>query len=284
MRHSIVLAFLGAFALASSAGSTNAGPSSAGPSSAATLRAQTACPGASLSGTVTYLQRIALEADATLEVRLEDVSRADAPAETLALQMIPTAGRQVPIPFTLCYDAAKIVPTGVYALRAQITVGGALRWTTDTRFPALRAGQAITGLEVRVVQVAPDAETTTPTAPASRDALSNSHWELARYSLEGRSVRMDKRERPELHFTPEGISGNSGCNRFVGAYSLKDGALKVERVAGTRMLCADARNALENDFLRVLRGTERFNISNDRFTLTLTGSEGRLVFSRILMR
>ena len=70
----------------------------------------------------------------------------------------------------------------------------------------------------------------------------------------------------------------------MGAYSLKDGALKVERLAGTRMLCADARNALENDFLRLLRGTERFKISNDRFTLTLTGSEGRLVFSRILMR
>jgi putative lipoprotein len=275
VRHSIVSALLGTFALAIGAGSTNAGSTSA-----ATLRAQTACPGASLSGTVTYLQRIALEPEAMLEVRLENVSKADAPAEILSVQTIPTAGRQVPIPFELCYDAAKVVPTGVYALRAQITVGGALRWTTDTRVAVLRAGQATTGLELRVVPVTPAAATPT-TAP---DALANSHWELARYTLEGRSVRLDKRDRPELHFTPEGVSGNSGCNRFAGAYSVNDDALKIERVAGTLMLCADARNALENDFLRLFRATQRFKISNDRLTLTITGSEGRLVFSRILMR
>ena len=282
MRHSIVPAFLGALVLAIGAGSGSAG------SSSATLRAQTGCPGASLSGTVTSLQRIALEPDATAEVRLEDISRADMPAETLALQTIPTAGKQVPIPFELCYDATRIVPTGVYALRARITVGGALRWTNDTRIPALQAGQAATGLEVFVVQVttsatpaAPSTATPTPIAP---DALSNSHWELARYTLEGRSVRLERKDRPELHFTPEGVQGSSGCNRFKGAYSVKDDTLKVERVVGTLMACADARNVLENAFLRLLNGMERFNISNDRLTLTITGSEGRLVFSRILMR
>ena len=277
MSHSTVLALLGTFALAISAGSSNAGSSNAGSSTTATFRAQTNCPGASLSGAVTYLQRIALE------VRLEDVSRADAPAETLALQTIPTAGRQVPIPFELCYNAAKVVPTGVYGLRARIMVGGALRWTNDSRIPVLQVGQATTGLEVRVVQVTTTATTTATTATAP-DALSNSHWELARYTLEGRSVRLERQNRPDLHFTPEGISGNSGCNRFKGAYSVKDETLKVERVLGTLMACADARNVLENAFLRLLRDTERFKISNDRFTLTITSPEGRLVFSRILMR
>jgi putative lipoprotein len=237
------------------------------------------CAGASLSGTVIYLQRIALEPNAVVEVQLEEVSRADAPATVLAKTTIQTAGKQVPIPFMLCYDKALLVPTGVYALRARISVDGTLRWTNDQRIPALQPDQPTTGLEVRVVQVIPGATTT-----ATPDALSNSHWELARYTFEGRSVRLERQDRPELHFTPEGISGNSGCNRFAGAYTVKDGVLKVERVAGTLMLCADARNVLENAFLRVLRGSERFKVSNDRFTLTISGPKGRLVFSRILMR
>lgn len=49
-------------------------------------------------GTVTYRPRIALPPNAVVEVSLVDVSRADAPAITLAGQSIVTGGRQVPIP------------------------------------------------------------------------------------------------------------------------------------------------------------------------------------------
>ena len=52
--------------------------------------------GAALSGTVTYLPRIALPPTAVASVRLLAVSRADATAETLAEQTIATQGRSVP--------------------------------------------------------------------------------------------------------------------------------------------------------------------------------------------
>src|SRR5690606_2465181 len=47
-----------------------------------------------LTGTVLYRERIALPADATIEVRLEDVSRADVPADLVAAQTIAPGGRQ----------------------------------------------------------------------------------------------------------------------------------------------------------------------------------------------
>ena len=50
-----------------------------------------------LSGTVTYLQRITLAPDAVVEVTLQDVSKADAPAEVISTQTIETQGAQVPI-------------------------------------------------------------------------------------------------------------------------------------------------------------------------------------------
>ncbi len=53
----------------------------------------------SVTGTVTYLQRIALPPDAVVTIRIEDVSKADAPAEVIGEQVIQTEGAQVPIPF-----------------------------------------------------------------------------------------------------------------------------------------------------------------------------------------
>jgi putative lipoprotein len=55
---------------------------------------------AMIRGTAAYRERMALPPGAVLEVRLEDVSRADAPAELLASATIVT-DRQVPIPFAL---------------------------------------------------------------------------------------------------------------------------------------------------------------------------------------
>lgn len=61
-----------------------------------------------LKGKVTYRERIALAADAIVEVVLQEVSRADAPATSIASQTIETQGAQVPIPFALTYDPAQI--------------------------------------------------------------------------------------------------------------------------------------------------------------------------------
>lgn len=97
--------------------------------------AEIAAARVTLNGTVAYRQRIALPQDARLKVTIADVGRADAPAQVIAETEIETAGRQVPIPFTLDYDPTQIAPRGSYAVSARITdASGALLWITDTRF------------------------------------------------------------------------------------------------------------------------------------------------------
>lgn len=54
----------------------------------ASTPAPTPASRATVTGTVTYRERIALPPGATVTVRLQDVSRADAPAEVLAEEMI----------------------------------------------------------------------------------------------------------------------------------------------------------------------------------------------------
>ena len=104
-----------------------------------------------VTGTVFYLQRIALSSDAVLQVQLSDVSRADAPAFVLASQQFVTNGRQVPLSFALNYDTDTIRENGRYTVSAKIYVDGALRWTSDTSNLVISNG--VTNIDVRLVQV-----------------------------------------------------------------------------------------------------------------------------------
>ncbi len=55
---------------------------------------------ATVSGTVTYREKIALPSEGVMvTVKVEDVSRADAPAIAIGEQIIEDPGHQIPIPF-----------------------------------------------------------------------------------------------------------------------------------------------------------------------------------------
>ena len=132
------------------------------------LVAQVAGPG-TVAGTVTYRQRIALPPDAVLDVRLQDTSRPDTAARTIAQATIPTAGAQVPIPFRIDYDPAAIDPSHSYSVRATITVSGKLLYTSTTMYPVLTRG-AGSDVAMKVYMILPaDAPNVSPAgAPDNR--------------------------------------------------------------------------------------------------------------------
>lgn len=89
-----------------------------------------------IRGSALYRERIALPPHAVFEARLEDVSRADAPAPVLGRGSIEPAG-QVPIPFTIPYATDELRRGHRYNLRGEITVAGELLFITDTAHPVL---------------------------------------------------------------------------------------------------------------------------------------------------
>ena len=107
---------------------------------------------ATVTGTVTYRQRIALPPDATVIVTLEDVSRADAPSTVIGGDMIRTLGQQVPIPYSVVYDPADIVPQNRYVVRAKIFYGDDLSWTSTTAYPVIIQDNP-TDVEIIVEQI-----------------------------------------------------------------------------------------------------------------------------------
>ncbi|MBM4245276.1 MAG: hypothetical protein FJ148_15930 [Deltaproteobacteria bacterium] len=95
---------------------------------------------ATVTGTVTYRERVALPPTAVVTVKLVDVSRADAPAEVLGEQRIEAGGKQVPFAFAIAYDPSRIEPGHDYAVQARIEDGGSLRFISDRRYPVLTRG------------------------------------------------------------------------------------------------------------------------------------------------
>ena len=111
-------------------------------------------PQGTVSGVVTYLQRIALPASSVVHVEIDDVTLEDAPMVTISAVDIP-ATHQVPIAFSLPYDPSKIDPKHTYALNGRITSLDKLLFINKTRFPLFAAGAPLTNIELRLDQVTP---------------------------------------------------------------------------------------------------------------------------------
>ena len=87
----------------------------------------------SVTGSITYRERMALPPTAQVEIQLADVSLMDAPSKTIAQQSFTADGRQVPFAFSLTVDQRKLDPRGRYAVSARITdASGKLMFITDT--------------------------------------------------------------------------------------------------------------------------------------------------------
>lgn len=130
------------------------GASGGGASGGGAVVGGAAVASGTVSGVVTYRQRIALPPDARIQVQIEDSSRADAPAIVIGEQTIETAGRQVPIPFAVTYDPGMIDPRFRYTLRVRITDGeGRLRFINTSAYPVITNGNTTEGIEVVVEMV-----------------------------------------------------------------------------------------------------------------------------------
>lgn len=224
------------------------------------LRAQ----GATITGTAAYRERIALPPGAVLEVELVDIARADAPAERIAATRIEVQG-QVPIPFTLEYDPARLRPQGRYALQARLSVNGRLAWRNDRIIP-VPPGAPPGPVEIPLVRVRQPAS---GPAPADRAALVGHSWVAE--DIGGRGV-VD-RLRTEITFSAEGRAyGSGGCNRFTGGYELDGATLRLGHMASTQMACVPAAMDQERRFHEALAAVTGWRL--DGSILHLTGAAG----------
>jgi putative lipoprotein len=216
----------------------------------------------SLTGTVTYRERIALPPDAVLEVRLLDVSLADAPSVTIAKTTTRLNG-QVPFRYRLRYNDTKIKPRHRYAVSAQIFVDRKLWFVTATQHPVFGDGGDETDIVVQRAGNAGDADT--GRRPTGR-------W-LAE-DIAGRGV-IDNLQTV-LEIAPDGaVSGSGGCNRISGKATISGQRIRFSPIASTFMACPPAAMDQEQKFLAALERVRGWRIDPRRQKLILLSRGGR---------
>lgn len=118
--------------------------------------------GTGVTGTVTYLERIALPGDAVVTVQIINLSLADASAEVLGEQIIEADDRQVPIPYKVPYSPEEIDENLLYGVSARIESSeGTLLFINDTNTLVITKDNPSEEVEIVTVQVksaASDAE------------------------------------------------------------------------------------------------------------------------------
>ena len=112
---------------------------------------------ASVRGTITYRERIALTPDAVVTVQLRDTSYADAAAVLIAEETISDPG-QVPISFDLRYVSDEIDDRNTYSISAIITEGdGRMAFINDTAYDVITRGNP-RRVDMTLVMVEPPPE------------------------------------------------------------------------------------------------------------------------------
>lgn len=218
-----------------------------------------------INGTVIYRERMRLPPGAQVEVELQDISRADAPASTLATVMLPGTDGP-PYAFSIEYDPADIDQRRRYALRATITGDERLLFTSTEYIDPFAGGAQ----EILVRRVpAPEPE---PGAGGEPVTLEGTLWLLG--TLEGQLTGPGAGARPlslTLDAEARQVTGFSGCNPFSGRYqrdgeSAQGGALSFGPLAGTLKACEEG-GELERRFLDALATVDAYRLDGDALIL-----------------
>ena len=136
-------------------------------------------PNASVSGSVSYRERLALTPGARLEIQLRDTSYQDTAAPPIAEQVIENPG-QVPIAFKLGYNRDDINNRNTYSLQADIIeADGRLAFTNDTAYDVISRGNP-RNVDMLLVMVQPP-----PVEGSEGEPVDPNEWVEAQYPIVG---------------------------------------------------------------------------------------------------
>ncbi|MBX9700891.1 MAG: META domain-containing protein [Acetobacteraceae bacterium] len=225
-----------------------------------------AAPEATLRGTVTYRERMALPPGAVLEVALSAETQPGTPAREIAALRQRVDG-QVPIPFMLAYAPERIPPGARRLLRAALWIG------QQRAFVTLQPHVVPDGDAPVELLLARDAAGERQQVADPAHALADRRWVAT--EIGGAPVAAGVTS--DITFTTAGqVHGSGGCNRIAGGYRLEgaDG-IRIGPLAGTMMACEDPKDAQERRFHEALGAARHWRITDG--TLLLRDAGGATV-------
>jgi heat shock protein HslJ len=118
--------------------------------------------------------------------------------------------------------------------------------------------------------------------PAPTPAVSGTTWRLTALNRDGVTISLVPGREPTMTFLDAStVFGDTGCNRFSGAYALDGATISFDGLIVNGIACEDV-NEQEAQFIAALpQKPSRANVTRNGSTLTLTSPDGKtqLVFT-----
>lgn len=224
-----------------------------------------------ISGQALYRERIALPPASNLEVRVQDVSRADAPADVLAT-LVRGDLSTPPYAFNFTIPAEQLQPGHRYSVSARITHKDQLMFTTDQHYPVL-AGDDDADLMLIMKRVA---------SKSAHVSLENTYWKLI--SLNDTPIELREGQREPHLILKQGnrVQGFSGCNQFMGQFNQQETILQFGPTAGTMRACVPSID-YEHHFLQLLQGQVNWSIEGEQLNLYNPSQDTRATFKAVYL-
>ncbi|WP_198011379.1 YbaY family lipoprotein [Synechococcus sp. PCC 7335] len=212
-----------------------------------TINGQPQQKGETVTGTVSYLPRIALPPDAVVEVSLVEIGQPNEPVSSLASTQILSGGRQVPFSFELPYDLEQIDPSLSYGLSAKITVDNTLQFATTSDLPVITNGNP-TEVAVQVEQV------DSTEVVSEEGTLIGTVWQLQQISYNNDELlETTSPSNYTLEFLEDGqVAIRADCNQVKGRFTTEGSSLSIELGASTLAICPP--ESIDQRYLQALQG------------------------------
>lgn len=211
-----------------------------------------------ITGTVAYRERIALPPNSIVTVRLEDATKADAPAGLIAESKFVSGRSQVPLSFKLNYVDSAIQPNYRYFVRATIHSGGNLIYTSTQAYPVISNGVKKVNVQLQRVQ-----------APAA--SIFGVKWKLS--EVDGKAAKLNDSGAPFVEFVQRtgGIRAHTGVNTMGGEFTVSGSTIKIK--PGPQTLIAGSPEMMDQEraFNDALAKTTSYRVTSSGLELLAGG-------------
>ena len=232
-----------------------------------------------LTGEVTYRERIALPPGASLKVRLIDLSAPGTPTRVEAAAPIASPG-QVPLTFTLNFDDGVLNADHQHALVAEISAGIELWFRNAEPYkvnplapetPVMIVANFV-GRRVLQQPTAPQPE------PPTADSILDVNWRATHIG----GVPVAEKVESTLSIAGDmRAGGRGGCNSYFAQASIDGESLRFSAIGATMMACLSSpAEAQEAQYFAALEATRFWRTAGDQLLLLDAGGTELVRFAR----
>lgn len=213
-----------------------------------------------ISGEVTYRERIALPPDASLSVALVDLAAPQTPR--IAARAALASPGQVPLSFNLSFDSSVLADGASYGLVAEIAGADGAVWFRNAEPFAIDPHAPA---EAILIVTTFTGRTAAEPAPLPAPAILDVTWVAS--TIGGNPVERNVQSTLSIAADMR-AGGRGGCNSWFAQAELGDGTLAFSAIAATMMAClSDAATAQETAWFAALEATRFYRLEGNRLTL-----------------